>query len=416
MRSGDSMIPTPVPKTDPPSLRQPLRLLVLRAMGLPFTLTGATFDKTLRLRRILLIRPDHLGDLLFTTPALRLLREQLPGAHLTALVGSWGKAALANNPCVDAIQTLEFPGFTRKPKPSLLAPYRYLREAARTLRAQNFDAAVILRFDHWWGAWLAALAGIPRRIGYDVAEVSPFVNDRVRYEKGRHEVTQNLRLAAHLAGALEPTVTPNSTPLEFFPSPADDEAARRFLQANEVDEGEGFAVLAPGSGARVKLWRAEGFARVAEALRERWRLKIVVVGSGDAELALAEHIAAQSRAPALNAVGRTTLAQLAALFARAAIVVGVDSGPMHLAVAMRAPAVHLFGPVSAGLFGPWGDPSRHVVLTSGLACIACNRLDYTDDEIPAHPCVPLIREQAVLAAVETILSRSPGRSSSARVI
>src|SRR5690348_9151099 len=79
-------------------------------------------------RRILVIKPDHLGDLLLATPALAALRETFPCVHITALVGPWGRDALATNPDIDALQTLPFPGFERQePAPSsvrrLLQPY-----------------------------------------------------------------------------------------------------------------------------------------------------------------------------------------------------------------------------------------------------------------------------------------------------
>jgi heptosyltransferase-2/heptosyltransferase-3 len=352
--------------------------------------------------RILLIRPDHFGDMLFVTPALRFLRKQLPDAHVTALVGPWARPVLERNPHVDVIQTLEFPGFTRKPKASPLAPYGYLWHAARTLRAQHFDAAVILRFDHWWGALLAALARIPRRIGYDVPEVKPFLTDVLRYEPGRHEVAQNLRLVASAAGVAGPEATPQAYPLETAPPDAGEGAVRELLRAHGIAPLDRFAVLVPGSGAAVKLWREEGFARVAEALHGRWQLKVVIAGA-QAERELAERIRAQCATPLANLAGATSLVQLGALFKDAALAVGADSGPMHLAVAMGTPSVHLFGPVSARAFGPWGEPARHIVLTSGLACIACNRLDYTTAELHAHPCVPLIAERQVLAAIHAII-------------
>ena len=398
-------IPTPVPKTDHPSLRRPLRLALLRVAALALSLRGRqATEEGASNPRILLIRPDHLGDLLFVTPALRFLRAQLPAAHVTALVGPWARPVLEGNPCLDAIQTLEFPGFTRRAKGSPLAPYAYLREAARQINSQRFDVAVILRFDHWWGALLAALARIPRRIGYGVPEVKPFLDDVMHYERDRHEVAQNLRLVARAAGASEPAgITPASLPLEFYPGRADDEAAQQLLRSNGIQPNDRFAVLVPGSGAQVKRWREDGFARVADALGGRLQLKIVIAGARD-EHSLAARICAQARVPIVNAAGATTLAQLAALFARAALAIGTDSGPMHLAVAMRTPSVHLFGPVSARAFGPWGDPARHIVVTSGLACIACNRLDYTESEVPAHPCVRLIAERQVLAAVDAVLN------------
>ncbi len=104
---------------------------------------------------------------------------------------------------VDAVLPCPFPGFERRPKTSAWAPYRLLRAMARLLRRHDFDAAVILRFDHWWGAWLAAAAGIPQRIGYDLPETRPFLTQAWPYQAGRHEVEQNAALLAALAPGLE---------------------------------------------------------------------------------------------------------------------------------------------------------------------------------------------------------------------
>src|SRR5712692_7072063 len=138
MHPDPQTIPTPIPKTDPPSLRKPLRLALLRALGFALSpIPSPNPSTSLRISlgegrrgegqtRILLIRPDHLGDMLCVTPALRFLRAQMPDAHVTALVGSWAEPVIANNPYVDDVQTLEFPGFTRRPKSSFLVPYTRL--------------------------------------------------------------------------------------------------------------------------------------------------------------------------------------------------------------------------------------------------------------------------------------------------
>jgi heptosyltransferase-2/heptosyltransferase-3 len=89
--------------------------------------------------------------------------------------------------------------------------------------------------------------------------------------------------------------------------------------------------------------------------------------------------------------------------ARCRLVLGADSGPLHLAVAVGTPTVHLYGPVDSRTFGPWGDPARHIVLTSDMDCIPCNRLDYREDELEAHPCVRDISEAQVTEAARRLL-------------
>jgi len=105
-----------------------------------------------------------------------------------------------------------------------------------------------------------------------------------------------------------------------------------------------------------------------------------------------------------------SVGQLAALLGRAQLVLGVDSGPLHLAVAQGTPTVQLFGPTDFRIFGPWGRLARHIVIASTQRCpscpiIPCGHLDFSPEELPAHPCVRLIKEQEVSAAINSLFSK-----------
>jgi heptosyltransferase-2/heptosyltransferase-3 len=346
----------------------------------------------------LVIRPDHLGDLLCATPALACLRQQRPDAHITAMVGPWGEPALAANPDIDALLTCPFPGFTRQPKSSAWAPYRVLAEYARQLRPLRFDAAIILRGDHWWGALLAAWADIPTRLGYDIAETRPFLTDVQAYVPGRHEVIQNLCLIDPDLAATTPDQWPSR-----FPLAVEDERWAVQLAASIGDPTAPLVAIHPGAGAPVKTWCTAAWAHVADALVEGRNARIVITG-GASEHDLAESVAREMRHPASILAGQTSLGQLGALLGRCALVIGPDCGPLHLAVAVGAPTIHLFGPADARLFGPWGDPQQHRVLTSDWACIPCNRLDYPAAVLSEHGCVRDIDEESVWdAALEFLL-------------
>jgi ADP-heptose:LPS heptosyltransferase len=347
--------------------------------------------------RVLLIRPDHMGDLLFTTPALRALRSALPEAYIACLVGPWAAEIVQNSQYLDEVLTCPFPGFTRQPKKHLLEPYLVLGRYSRLLRAGSFDVAVTMRFDHWWGAMLAYWSGIPRRVGYGLPPVVPFLTEAVPYRVDRHEVEQNVCLVSAVTG--RDVVEPG--PLEFCPGPEDLRSASRILA--DVGGKTGYLCLHPGAGAPVKLWREEAFAQVGDTLARDYGFEVIITGSA-AEQQLAMSIAEQMEHKPHVIAGQTNLGQLAAILADCRLVIGVDSGPLHLAVSQGVPTIHLYGPVDHRTFGPWGDPRRHVALVSDRQCVPCQRLDYRLDELDDHPCVRSIPVARVLEAAHRLLS------------
>lgn len=352
-------------------------------------------------RSVLLIRPDHLGDLLFVGPAIRMARQELPAARLTLLVGPWSQAVAARYADLDEVLTCPFPGFERQPKKNLLAPYRLLFATAGRLRGR-FDAAVVLRFDHWWGAWLAAAAGIPLRIGYDRPETRPFLTHALPYRPDRHEVEQNAALIAALCGC----DAGRPGPLQFPIGEAARAWAADWLADHGVRGGRPLIAIHAGAGAAVKQWPPAAWAEVARQLSETFDAQILLTGSA-AERPLAQAIMAGLAVPALDATGQTDLEQLAALLERCTAVLGSDSGPLHLAVAVGTPTVHLYGPASAVKFGPWGDPTRHIVLRSNWACAPCNRLDWPAAVLSQHACMSAIQVDDVLRATQALLSGAP---------
>ncbi len=320
-------------------------------------------------------------------------------------MGRGASPVLPGNPDIDELLTCPFPGFTRQPKGNPLAPYQLLRSEARRLAAMQFDQALILRFDHWWGAWLAAEAGIPRRIGYDIASTRPFLTTAVPYVAGRHEVVQNLALVGDGAWGLG-TGDWGLGRMRFEVKAENERAAGELLRG--LGGNRPLVAIHPGSGAAVKRWRAEDWVELARWLIDEHSAQIVFTGSvGEAELidpVLAALGADGQIAPSVRSLaGRTDLGTLAAVYRRCALVIGPDSGPLHLAVAAGTPTVHLYGPVDQRTFGPWGDPARHVVVTSDWPCIACNRLDWPDAALAEHGCVRDIAAEAVIVAATKLL-------------
>lgn len=378
-----------------PSPRHRLRRLLLEAAAtIPLPPAGAAGR-----RRILLLRPDHLGDALLTLPAIDTLRAFFPDAELAALASPTAAAILERLPALNGVEVLDFPGFDRSQHSAAISPWRLALRTAGSLRRRGFTAALILRPDHWWGALVSWLAGIPHRAGYAMAETRPFLTTATPLRQ-EHALLRNLRLAAALTG--EP---PDAEATLRFPLAEEDRAkATALLEAAGLAGQARFFCIHPGSGARVKHWRAARWARVADSLGQALDTRVVFSGSA-AEQGLIQDILSRMSSAGLDLAGKTQVGDLAACYERAVIVLGPDSGPLHLAAAVGTPTVSLYGPADPVEFGPWGPSGRHTVLTSPIACRPCRILDWGDDDEAWHPCLADITVDQVLDAALSLQSR-----------
>lgn len=378
-----------------------------------------------RRQKILVVRPDHLGDLLFLTPALRRLRQAFPSAEIVGLIGPWGKPVLERNPYLSRLICWEFPWFDRQPRRSVLGPYWSLIQLARRLQRERFDLALEFRPDFWWGALAVRLAGVPEHLGFAVPAVRPFLTHAVPILHGRHAVEENLRLVEEIIGrppvdALAPRLASTATSprlvfhqenaLEFSVSDAERGRARELLGA--ATGGRRLVALQTGAGSPVKLWPLDRLAQVGRELRDRFGVVIIALG-GPAERARVQELVRQLGPATIGLAGVTTLGELAAVLERCALALGPDSGPLHLAVAVGTPTVHLFGPADWRRFGPYGDPRRHRVIHSPWPCCPCNRLDFPAGDLVEHRCMAEIPAAVVVQVaselLQTVEPRRPGR-------
>ncbi len=364
------------------------------------------------IRRVVLLRPDGLGDVLMLTPALARLRAALPDASCTLEVGPWAMPVAQHGPEGFHIEAVAFPGMGRGPKPHPMRPYVDLWFESQHLARGGYDAAVILRPDHWWGGSVAAVGRIPYILGFDTRDVRPALSEVVPFDPHMHSSRANLvlieRLIAKATGQPTRPLPPDDAtlaiqhPLVFRVPEAARTAATSLLR--DVSPEAPLVAINPGTAA-VKRWPLDRWARVADALIAQYGAAVVLSGTRD-EAPLTAAVAAAMTRPALDLAGRTDFPTLGAVYERAALVLGPDCGSLHLAVAVGTPTVHLYGPADPAKFGPWGDPTRHVVLTANrddIPCLHCG--DLSPERPAAPPCMTALTEAHILAAAERLLGR-----------
>ena len=339
-----------------------------------------------QINKILVIQPDHIGDVLLATPMISSLRRRFPRARIDAVVGTWAKPVLASNPDLNNVYTFNLGYFNRQREKSPASLRTFWK-----LRSNRYDLAVMARSRNRVIRLLAWAIGAKQRIGFKVPGKDSLLTIKIRQTEPReHVVRRNLRLAEHFDAETQPAK------LVWKILESERQFAAQFLK----DLPRPLIGLNPGAGTAAKKWPAARFATVARELQRKHNASLIITG-GPADRSIAEKISGSLEKPAVITAGRTNLRQLAAILARLNLYISNDSGPMHIAAAVGTPVIDLHsGTDYPSSWRPWGP--QHIVLTHASDCpkFPC-RLTVCDTF--QHGCLEKISTHDVLAAAEKYL-------------
>ncbi|HEX2031088.1 MAG TPA: glycosyltransferase family 9 protein [Actinomycetota bacterium] len=323
--------------------------------------------------RLLLVRSDHLGDVVFTLPAAPLIRRLVPSARITYLVQPALEALPARCPAVDEVIGIPFP--------PVLAPYEaaawrdVVARHAPALRGR-FDAALLLRPEDPWSGALAHAAGIPVRVGCLEPRTRGFLTHGIDHRADLHasDLARRIAVAALAAiGVAAPGTEAADAGPVLVPTEADRREAAEALDPLVPRVGTRPAIIHPGVGWRLKRWPPERWGQVAAGVHAEFGRRVVVVGGPD-EGGLVDAVVAAGGGAAMALPTVVSVGGLAGLLERAAAVAACDSGPFHLAAALGTPAVGLYGPADPVAAAPLSAADRHRVLRLDLPCAPCREL------------------------------------------
>lgn len=344
---------------------------------------------------ILAIKLCCLGDGILAVPALRALKRRWPAARLMMLCTPRDVAAFEHLPFIDEILLLPVTGLSG-PRELMGGAFGALRMLRRIRRARP-GLAVDLDLYYRATPVLGYLSGAPVRVGFD----TPGTARALLFTTAVHRDPNRWELECFLdvvAAAHAPT---QDRTLEF---PVTEQARRRALQAL-ADAGlqaGRYIALCPGSSKNwpQKQWPSERFSAVADWAQREHGLGAVVVGAGF-ERELGQAVVAAASGSVVNLAGQTDIHQTAALLQASAALVTNDTGPMHLACAVHAPVVAIFGPTNEGKWGPRGESCA--ILTDGTCtCRPCYTDSYMPDCTDRH-CLTNISVEQVTGALDCIL-------------
>ncbi|MCL4845613.1 MAG: glycosyltransferase family 9 protein [Acidobacteria bacterium] len=353
--------------------------------------------------KVLLIRLRLIGDVVFTTPAVRALRRALPAAHFTYLVEPLASPIVQDNPHIDA----------RLVVPRTRGAARIADDLglARRLRAARFDAVVDFHGGPR-GSWLAWASGAPVRAGYAVPGRGWMYTHRVDRPRGQghgHAVENQWAVARLLAPTLPATPDPARDPVELVESP---DAARR-VEAAFAAAGLGardrVVIIHASAGNPFRRWPAEAFVDLVTRLATAAPNRRIILQSGPSDADAARRIGDDARRRlgrgddrAVVDLGELPLLELHAAIRRSALFIGGDSGPLHIAATTPTPIVALYGPSVPGQCRPWRDPEWPTAgVDSGpLACRPCDQRRCVPGDFR---CLTGLAPRAVHEAAERLL-------------
>lgn len=345
-------------------------------------------------RRLLAIRVDNMGDVLMTSPALAAIKQTLPAAHLTLMTSPGGAAATPHLPFIDATIGVRAP-WVKHPEGAVPTEPEAL--AAEMSRGE-FDAAIIFTTytqSALPAAMLALLAQIPLRLAYARENPYALLTHWVPESEPalvRHEVERQLALVASVG------FTTSDARLRFRLRDDDVESIHVRLAEAGIDTRRPFIVVHPGASAPSRRYPPERFGAAVKLIGQR--LPLPVVFTGDADEAQLVDIARRhsgSEVRTASLVGALSLGELAAVIGKSALLICNNSGPAHIAAALRIPVVDLYA-LTNPQHTPWRTASR--VLNQDVPCRNCFKSTCPEGH---HACLRgVAAPQVALAALELL--------------
>lgn len=340
-----------------------------------------------RIARVAVVRALQLGDLLVAVPALRALRARFPHAEVTLIGLPWA-ASFAERFAGYVDRFVAFPGW-----PGIVeAPYDAQRTRAflEEQQAYGYDLVIQLHGSGEASNPFALALGGQATAGYAQGDPPAELTYAAPYPDGQRELVRALGLMRLLGCAT------HDTRLEFPLSAADYAEADALLGPLAAREAPLIGIHA-GARASARRWPAVSFAAVADTLAREQGAQIVLTGARD-EANIVAAVAQTMRMPALDLTGKTSLGGLAALLARLDLFISNDTGAAHVAQAVGAPSVTIFGPADPQRWAPL-DTARHAIVRRRVACSPCGYRDCPID----HRCLRRIAPAQVIAAAQRAL-------------
>ena len=326
------------------------------------------------MERILIINPFGIGDVLFTTPVIKAIKDNLPDAFVGYWCNERVMSVLKDNPYIDKIFALSRGDLKKIFKVSIFSGIKKSLELISDLKKERFDICLDFSLDHRY-SMVAKISGAKRRIGFNYKGRGRFLTDKIDIDgyNNKHVVEYYLDLLKFI------NIKPKIYYLDLSVSEDSKRKSKSMLDKLGVNDNDLLIGIAPGGGASwgkdasLKHWPASKFAELADKIIKDYNAKILILGD-ESERYIADTIVKETSEELIDLVGKTSLEELISIISNIDILIANDGGTLHIAVALGKKTISFFGPVDPKVYGPYPpDEKRHIVLKKTLECSPCYR-------------------------------------------
>lgn len=359
--------------------------LIGRIFSYPFGLKKAELPG--KIRKILVIRLDGIGDVIFTTPLYEALKKKYPEAVIFVLTSAQAKDIVEENPYVEKVLVMNNSWIPSMSGIKLNEVFAILK----TIRNEGFDIGIDLRGDVR-DILLMFLGKVKFRVGYDVTGGGFLLNRIAVYEKDTHEIDKNIKLVKELGCKVV------NKKLQLHYSSTDKENLLRFLQGENISENDTLLAIHMGAGYPSKLWNKGRFVDLIKRLEERDYGRAVLIGNGD-------NRDERFKFDCINTIGKLSLRELAVLLERCSVLISSDSGPVHVAAAVGTPCIVLFSGTNS--LKQWGFSFNDInrVIHKDVECSPCEMRICPQH---SHLCMDNIKVDDVLHELDILFQTVSG--------
>ncbi len=348
-----------------------------------------------KINHILVIKLQHLGDVLLTTPLFSVIKYHYPHIKIDVLVYKETVPVLEGNPHVNDRYVIDREWKKQGIKFQLKHEYQLIKQ----LKVNKYNLVVNLT-DRWRGAWLTRILNPTYSVSLPYTHRRGFLWSKsfshiYRVSQlHRHTVEMNLDAIRRLG--IQPQKEQKK--LTLVTSEVSESKIKQLLRPQQI-ENKKLVVIHPASRWMFKAWNPEGFAQVIEALIDTDFCVALISGIAKEEIDYVKIILQKTDAQVFNFAGQLTVNESAALIKFADCFIGLDSLAMHLAAAVETPCVALFGPTRDIIWHPWMVP--HKVITEDYPCRPCGLKGCGDSMV--SECIQAIHPEKVVQAVQSLI-------------